>query len=179
VTAGLRLERITEPDLELLRVLGDLDQEAFGETGLRSFDIGVFCRLGAVYVAREDGELVGSCQLVRTVDEPDMLWVFGISVRPEWRGRGYGARLLHLVIATLPSLAAGGLLLTVDPGNDAALALYRGAGFVQEEYIADFYGPGEHRWKMRYRRSDMDISTADHAAAGTAGADATKEGLDG
>ena len=47
MTAGLRVERVTQPDLGLLRDLGAFDSEAFGDTGLRSFDIGVFCRLGA------------------------------------------------------------------------------------------------------------------------------------
>ena len=108
MTAGLRFERVTQPDLELLRDLGVFDREAFGETGLRSFDIGVLCRLGAVYVAREGGDVLGSCQLVRTVDEPDMLWIFGIYVRPAWRGRGYGTRLLELVKAEFPTLGAGG-----------------------------------------------------------------------
>jgi ribosomal-protein-alanine N-acetyltransferase len=154
---ALRLERVVEPGLELLYALGEFDREAFGETGLRSFDIGVFCRLGAVYVARSGDDVVGSCQLVRTVDEPDMLWVFGFSIRPAWRGRGLGSGVLALLLAELPSLGARGLVLTVDPGNDAALAMYRRAGFVRERFIADFYGPGEHRWKMRYEGIDTRI----------------------
>lgn len=173
MTAGLRVERVTQPDLGLLRDLGAFDSEAFGDTGLRSFDIGVFCRLGAVYVAREGGDVLGSCQLVRTVDEPDMLWVLGIYVRPAWRGRGYGTRLLELVKADLPTLGAEGLLLTVAPDNDAALALYRRAGFVRDQFIADFYGPGEHRWKLRYRGNHVGEGAS--AAAAHAGG----EGHDG
>ena len=80
------------------------------------------------------------------MDEPDILYVVGFYVRPAWRGRGYGTRLLELVKAELPTLGAEGLLLTVAPDNDAALALYRRAGFVRDQFIADFYGPGEHRW---------------------------------
>lgn len=173
MTAGVRFERVAHPDLELLRDLGAFDREAFGETGLRSFDIGVLCHLGAVYVAREGGEVLGSCQLVRTVDEPDMLWVFGLYVRPAWRGRGYGARLLELVKAELPALRARGLLLTVAPDNDAALALYRRAGFVQDRFIVDFYGPGEDRCTMRYQ------GIGEGAGTGAAAAPARVEGHDG
>ena len=171
MTGGLRLERITEPDLELLRVLGEFDREAFGETGLRSFDIGVFCRLGAVYVAWAGEHPIGSCQLVRTVDEPGMLWVFGISVRPEWRGRGYGTTMLALVLAALPTLGAEGLLLTVAPDNAAALAMYRRAGFVRERFIPDFYGPGEDRWKMRYGGTGGNATVDSAADASTVGED--------
>ena len=171
MTSDLRLERITEPDLELLRALGEFDREAFGETGLRGFDIGVFCRLGVVCVAWSGDDLVGSCQLLRTVDEPDMLWIFGISIRPAWRGRGHGTRLLELVIAELPSLGADGLLLTVDPGNAAARAMYRRAGFADERFIPDFYGPGEHRWKMRFGGTGVDTGMRGALATGPDGED--------
>ena len=45
--------------------------EAFGETGLRTYDLAVMAQAGAVFLAYVDEEIVGGCQLLRIIDEPD------------------------------------------------------------------------------------------------------------
>jgi ribosomal protein S18 acetylase RimI-like enzyme len=50
-------------------------------------------------------------------------------VKPNSRGRGLGRQLLAFAFRQAETLGIGTLHLEVEPGNDAALDLYRAAGF--------------------------------------------------
>ena len=45
---------------------------------------------GAVFLAYVDDEIVGGCQLLRMLDEPDFFYVVGFYMRPQWQGRAPG-----------------------------------------------------------------------------------------
>jgi ribosomal protein S18 acetylase RimI-like enzyme len=152
-TEGLTLERLVRPDQELLVTLAAYDLEAFGPTGLRTYDLAVMTEAGVVFVARIEGEIVGSCQLLRVLDKPDLFYVVGFYVRPEWQGRGLGRKLLDVVTERCRELGAHGLILTVAPSNTRAMGLYLSAGFVDEAFIPHFYGEGEDRHILRLRFS--------------------------
>jgi ribosomal protein S18 acetylase RimI-like enzyme len=147
----MTLSRVCDPDQELLRRLEEYDFEAFGATGLRTYDLAVMAQAGAVLVARIGREIVGSCQLMRVLDDPDFFYVVGFYVRPQWRGRHLGRELLRLVAGESQALGAKGLVLTVAPSNVAALALYRGAGFIEDRFVPHFYGEREDRYILRWR----------------------------
>ena len=85
--AKMTLTRVRNPGEELLRELQEYDLEAFGATGLRTYDLAVMAQAGAVLVARIDADIVGGCQLMRVLDEPDFFYVVGFYIRPRWRGR--------------------------------------------------------------------------------------------
>jgi [ribosomal protein S18]-alanine N-acetyltransferase len=147
---GFRVRRLGRPDAQTLEALARYEREAFGETGLRSYDLNVVAYAGALYVGWLDGELVSCCQLIRTYDEPQAIWVIGFWVRPPWQRRGLGRALLTRVIDEMGTAGAASLLLTVEPDNQGALKLYRGFGFRRLDFIPDFYGPGEDRLLLRY-----------------------------
>jgi len=147
----LALVRVRRPPHSLLVELAAYDEEAFGPTGLRTYDLAVLAEAGALYLAYVGEEIAGSCQLLRVFDEPAFFYVVGFYVRPDRRARGLGRRLLHMVAAECRQAGAEGILLTVSPGNAPALALYRGAGFVDEAFARDFYGEGEDRLILRWR----------------------------
>jgi ribosomal protein S18 acetylase RimI-like enzyme len=152
------VERVRRPAPALLEELAAYDRDAFGETGLRSWDLNVIAHAGALFVGYAEHEVAACCQLIRTYDEPAAMWVFGFWVRPAWRARGLGRSLLQAVIAELRTVAADTLLLSADPRNVPALQLYTGFGFTEIERIDDFYGPGEDRILMRWqagRREDQ------------------------
>ncbi len=151
--AGMRLVRVADPSPELLERLAAYDSDAFGPTGLRTYDLAVMAQAGAVFIARLGEEIVGGCQLMRVLDEPGFFYVVGFYVRPEWRGRGLGRELLRLVARESRTLGAEGLLLTAAPANEAALALYRSVGFVEDGFVPDFYGENEDRHILRWRFS--------------------------
>lgn len=62
-----------------------------------------------------------------------------IMVAPRWRRRGLARRLLDGIIERAAGWGSETLLLEVRAGNDAALALYRRAGFVEDGYRRDYY----------------------------------------
>lgn len=58
-------------------------------------------------------------------------------VLPEWQGRGLGARLIRHVELAARTAGAGTLVLTVNRGNDKAIASYKRCGF-EIRCAADF-----------------------------------------
>jgi ribosomal protein S18 acetylase RimI-like enzyme len=147
----LTVARIARPGAELLSELENYDFEAFGETGLRIYDLAVMAEAGAILLAYVDEEIVGGCQLLRVYDEPEYFYMVGFYVRPGWQGRGLGRRFFLAVAEEIRSAGAAGMVLTVLPGNERALRLYQSLGFVDESYVPDFYGRGEDRHILRCR----------------------------
>ncbi len=161
--ARMTLSRVCDPDQELLRELQRYDFEAFGPTGLRTYDLAVMAQAGAVFVARVGEDVAGGCQLMRVLDDPDFFYVVGFYIRPRWRGRRLGRELLRQVAEQSRALGAKGLVLTVAPTNLAALALYRSAGFEDDRFAPHFYGEREDRHILRWRFPE------DTAASGAGG----------
>jgi RimJ/RimL family protein N-acetyltransferase len=84
-------------------------------------------------LALEDGRVVGSIS-IRRDDHPATQHVatFGMFVVSSHRGRGVGAALLSEALRWGHSYGIERVELTVYPHNDAAIALYRRFGFVEE-----------------------------------------------
>ncbi len=160
---SLELVRLERPGLAELDELAAYDEEAFGHTGLRSFDIGVVSRAGAVFLGQVDGVVVGSCQLLRTWDEPGTFWIFGFYIRPDWQGQGFGRELLRGVMDEVTRVDGSGIELSVPPSNRAALDLYLSFGFRVVEEIVDFYGPGEDRYLLRWDSDPEETGVRRHA----------------
>jgi ribosomal protein S18 acetylase RimI-like enzyme len=147
----LRVTRVLRPDHDLLATLEAYDFEAFGLTGLRTYDLAVMTQAGAVYMAYVGDEIVGGCQLMRMFDEPGFFYLVGFYVRPDWQRRHVGRALLKAVAGEIKKLGGEGMLLTVAPRNTRAIDLYKRAGFVEETFIPHFYGSGEDRYILRWR----------------------------
>jgi ribosomal protein S18 acetylase RimI-like enzyme len=143
--------RLRRPDHDILVLLEEYDREVFGTMGLRVCDLAMVAKAGAFYLALAGDAIVGACQLMRVFDEPAFCWVVGFYVRPAWQGRGIGRLLLRQVEDECRSVGLEGMLLTVSMGNTGAMALYRGAGFVEEAFVPCFYGEGEDRSILRRR----------------------------
>ncbi|NLV71171.1 MAG: GNAT family N-acetyltransferase [Actinobacteria bacterium] len=149
--SDLVVTRVVRPGHDLLVTLEEYDLEAFGPTGLRTYDLAVMARAGAVYLASVDEEIAGSCQILRTLDESEFFYIVGFYVRPQWQGRGIGRAFLMEVATKVKELGGQGLMLTVAPENAPAIRLYRSTGFVDEAFIPDFYGDGHDRHILRWR----------------------------
>ena len=153
IAPEVRLQRITEASSRRLAELARLDREAFGPAGLRVYELGMMLTAGIVMEARlTDGRYVGGCQLMRMCETPEILWIVGIYVVPEWQGRGVGGEFLRSIIDTLPLYAASGLRLSVDAENTAAVRLYESSGFRLVDEVCEFYGDGEDRLIMQFNR---------------------------
>ena len=93
--------------------------------------------LGTDLLAFEGGRLVGHVTVQRE-RHPVTRHVgsLGIAVAADARGRGIGRRLMAEAIAWSKEAGVEKLVLSVYPHNDAAIALYRSFGFVEEGRLA-------------------------------------------
>jgi RimJ/RimL family protein N-acetyltransferase len=91
-------------------------------------------RLGAPqFVAVEDERVVGWCDVTpRAYATQRHGGTLGMGVAATHRGRGIGAALLHATLADAFDRGLERVELIVRADNDAAIGLYRRAGFVQE-----------------------------------------------
>jgi len=85
--------------------------------------------LEGTLVAEADGDVVGSIHI-----DPSRhgFAEVGMAVARDWRGRGVGSALLAAAIDWASERGLHKLCLSVFPHNEAAKALYRKFGFVEE-----------------------------------------------
>lgn len=120
------------------RVLNDPHVSRYADAwGLRDGDGGVLATapadhtgaeapatmLGAAWWRLFDAERPGYGFVAADVPE------LGLAVAPEFRGRGWGARLLGAAVERARDLGHQALSLSVEDGNQAARGLYEAAGF--------------------------------------------------
>lgn len=89
----------------------------------------------ALYVERRNGTVAGYARLqIRTAEAPGLvrrrvLLVDELCVSEEKRGQGIGTEMMEEIHALARELDCTDLQLSVQPENEAALALYRKCGF--------------------------------------------------
>lgn len=81
------------------------------------------------FLAEADGQVIGSIHVQASRHGYGEL---GMAVAREWRGRGVGSALMLAAIDWARSRGLHKLSLSVFPHNEAAIALYRKFGFVEE-----------------------------------------------
>lgn len=89
-----------------------------------------------MFVADAAGGLVGQIGLML---RPYGVVDLGMLVSPHWRGRGVGSALLGAGIDWARDAGAHKMALQVWPHNEAAIALYRKFGFVEEGMLRRHY----------------------------------------
>ncbi len=73
-----------------------------------------------------------------------------VAVLPRFRGRGIAWRLLQKSIRGAQRLGAVSISLMVRRDNDAAIFLYKKAGFTRVATVAGYYEDGASAWRMRF-----------------------------
>jgi ribosomal protein S18 acetylase RimI-like enzyme len=71
----------------------------------------------------------------QNVDGNPFAWIANLTIGPECRGHGLGRALLSAAIGELHKRGARSIMLGVDGGATAPLALYRSAGFVEVDRL--------------------------------------------
>ena len=112
--------------------------EAFPLEQTREFVLGLIRNGDPQFVALEDGEVVGWCD-IRRLPFPSQAHrgILGIGILPAFRGRGLGRRLLTATLAQASRAGFVRIELDVRADNARAIALYEKAGFVKEGVIRD------------------------------------------
>jgi len=70
--------------------------------------------------------------------EPQIPWIFDISIHPDHHGCGYGKHLLQYTLAVLQDMKYPMVGLSVTSTNTHAMALYETLGFQEVEYFSEF-----------------------------------------
>ncbi len=117
--------------------------DAFASENYRIF----ICRLQDTDATEDEGVAAGYCIITLTDYEAELC---RIGVRPEFRRRGIGDRLLSTI--TDPDITGGGRewFLEVRKSNIAAIELYRKYGFTETGERPDYYtDPKENGISMK------------------------------
>jgi L-2,4-diaminobutyric acid acetyltransferase len=77
-------------------------------------------------VAERDGKLVGFVTGFRSIEHPDVWFLWQIGVDPSARGQGLAGRLAHFVLDNLVPQGVRFLETTVTASNEASRALFAG-----------------------------------------------------
>jgi GNAT superfamily N-acetyltransferase len=89
-------------------------------------------RIGRIYVAREEGRIVGMVSTLYTISTAEggkAAWLEDMIVLPECRGRGIGAALLEHAVVAARDEGCLRLTLLSDEDNALAHAVYAAEGF--------------------------------------------------
>lgn len=128
---GLRLA--TADDLELvIPVQAEMAYEESGVNPLEKDSEGFRRRcqrrieMGRVWVWVEDGRLIFKADIIS--ETPEVMYLEGVWVNPDERGKGYGLRCMSQLGRELLA-RTGSLSMLVNEHNSKALSLYRRAGY--------------------------------------------------
>jgi len=145
----MKVELLENFDLTLLQRLKQLEKEAFDVGGLNEWHLVPLIRHGRVYVIKQQQEVVGLIEYMRDWENPQKVYLIGVSIAKEMRGQGLGTILLHTSFQLLKKENIKEIELTVDPKNLGAIKVYEEKlGFVKNGFRLDEYGAGENRLVM-------------------------------
>ena len=100
-------------------------------------------------VAEGKGQVLGwAVGLLRSHRESNSGRIYAVAVHPDARGKRIGQRLVGRIIHSLVRRGAGRIYLEVHADNLGAIKLYHKLGFIDQGYLADYYGPGHHAIRM-------------------------------
>jgi len=110
----------------------------------------IWCEFALVFCAVDgddngDNAVVGAILAFPTATGAHC--VHKVFVEDACRGQGVGSRLFEVLLAEIDTLGADAFL-TVDPVNDAALALYTKWGFTEARLVKGFYRDYEDRYVL-------------------------------
>lgn len=143
----LQIRAVAESELpELVR----LDTEAFPAGPYPSFVLRQFFdAYGDHLLVLDDGADLLGYVFATAPNNHDVSWILSLAITPGLQGKGQGRRLMEAILDRLRSEDVKEVKLTVEPGNDTAVLLYRSLGFVPEgPPCKDYFGPGQHRLRM-------------------------------
>ncbi|WP_340379695.1 GNAT family N-acetyltransferase [Streptomyces sp. SS7] len=143
----LRIRSATENDLPQLE---RLDEEAFP---CNAYPFFVLRQLITAFpdfllLLEEDGAVHG--YVLATSPHEAQSWILSLAIAPVQRGRGLGRQLMTELLGGLRARGTHSAWLSVEPGNETAVALYLSLGFVPDPGgpREDCFGPGEDRLLM-------------------------------
>lgn len=144
------IELVHTIDVTTVESILKIEAEAFGAGGMNEWHLVPLIRHGRVYVARVNGQVVGSVQYLLDWENPKKAYMFGIAFTREWQGKGLGTEFLKQSFLSLAKNNIEQVELTVNPNNTAAVKVYENKlGFIVTGFRNNEYGEGENRLVMQ------------------------------
>ena len=94
--------------------------------------------VGRIYCATKGKSVIGMLSILFTVSTAEggpAAWLEDMVVRPNWRRKNVGAKLLHEAINQVRADGCIRITLLTDSTNDAAVHFYEKAGFIHSSMI--------------------------------------------
>jgi predicted N-acetyltransferase YhbS len=129
--ADVRVEAYTG-DRAALRELFELAEDSAAQ-------LDSYLHAGRVLVAVTGSAVVGHLQLVDR--GPEQVELTNMAVRPEWQGRGVGARLVRAAVEAVAAAGAGLLLVATAAADVGNLRFYQRQGFRLRSVERDAFTP--------------------------------------
>lgn len=146
---------IKDVDWKIVDKIVELEKRSFGkEAAINQWMVPVIIRYGKLIVASKDNDgarrnsgfdIIGACEIVKSWEEESAAFIHSFYVNKEYRNKKIGKKLLQNVIDILKNSNIKKVELTVDPSNEPAIRLYRGAGFKKTGFRKNEYGRGVDR----------------------------------
>ena len=116
------------------------------------------CGFPQFFLIDRQGRAVGWCDIVRRTNCPDDVGFLGVGILKEYRGQGWGSKLMAATIAHAQKRGFREIRLEVRASNYNAIRTYRRLGFVKIAYAKNGVttdGVSEDVWTMRFGSREM------------------------
>ena len=121
-----------------------LETQVYGEEVTNRYDTPMFIRFGYVFVAQDDGKIMGVIQAIKT--NRDEIKVNSWFVHPEYQRRGIGRKLYQRLIQ---ETRGHDVVAIVLDDNHLSFQAHRQLGFTVVEQLADPFSLGQPGVLMR------------------------------
>lgn len=102
-----------------------------------------------VVVAERNGVVIGwASGLVRRYGQHHSGRLYAVAVHPDAQGNHVGHKLTDYILHTFAIQGARRVFLEVHAENQKAINLYHKLGFIDQGYLANYYGPHHHGVRM-------------------------------
>lgn len=145
--------------MSLIRLVEEADLEAVHRIdsnifGSEAYPFSFFRQAYELYpetflVACDDNQVIGYCLGAVALRKKNTGWILSLAVLANYQRQGYGSKLLLKALEALRGTGCDEVLLSVQPDNDLAKALFRKFGFKTVTIHAEYFGPGHAREIMR------------------------------
>ena len=118
---------LRESDFDLLYQLADVEQQLHPSGGRGLFELHAYVRYGRVYAAVNDEQIIGSIYFLRDFENPAKVFLYGVTIIPEYRGKRLAESLILSAFADLKEAGVSMAEVTVNPRNAKAVKTYQEA----------------------------------------------------
>ena len=141
----MKFIEIKPEDKNYIKQIIEIEKEAFGVSGgVDEWILKPIIRYGKVYVLLLKGKVVGISEYIRSFDREEV-FLYGFSVKKEYRKHGYGKKMLEESIKIFKDKNIKRISLTVSEENVEAIELYKKLGFENKDFLKNEYGEGIDR----------------------------------